>query len=205
MGNHKWEWQDSLAGTKEDFIGSWHLSGTKTWKDTWHQKESSVSGQIRRCSVRLEQRTAGRKCAAQSAAQGHGSLDICWKSEWIGLEETLMPRKCIWVLSFGHRRTSRGPQAGWIGDERKNTSSKQWIQEKIEEAVFERQFWDGSHTTQMWGGEEEEAEVTVPGGCAILAAMPGSTARNTEDIHVVGNTMSAVECSSGSGFTTDQF
>lgn len=35
------------------------------------------------------------------------------------LEGTLMPRKCIWVLSFGHRKTSRGPQADWTGEDRK--------------------------------------------------------------------------------------
>ena len=191
----KWVWKvsRSLAGRENGRIYSG--SGNGTWKDTRDLKEPSVSGWIWRCLVRLEQRIAGINGGVQSAAQSQCSLDIYWNSEWMDLEGTLMSRECNQVLSFGHRGTCRGYQAGWIGQ---STSGKQWSQEKREETVFDRQLRDGSHTTQMGEEDGEEAGVSR----RWLYRSSSQTMKHSKGYRRPKCSRKHNECHSGYGFTT---
>jgi len=105
------------------------------------------------------------------------------------LEGTFMPRRCIQVLSFGHRGTRRGPQAGWTGEERKvqvvNSEAR-----RREKRLSLKDSSEMEATQLKWGkGDGEEAGVSGP----VAVPFPCQEAQQRiQDLGVVGNIMSAV-------------
>lgn len=78
---------------------------------------------------------------------------------------------------------------GRLDRRREESPSGKRSQEKREETGFERWFWDGSQTTQVGDGDEEEAGVIA----AKWLVIPGSTAKNRGDrVKCIWNLLSAV-------------